>query len=142
MKSACLISALMIVTVAASELCAGGEPFQKEQWPQARTLVWARPGKSGLMQTANNWTEYASAADYLAGKNASPAETPPDKKTDIILPDSPDGQSYVVGCFVRRKGSSNIQMGLRLIRRGASRSTIMPQGRHSEADRIACILIR
>jgi len=97
----------MIVTVAASELCASGELFQKEQWSQARTLVWARPGKSGLMQTANNWTEYASAADYLAGKNGSQAETPPDKKTDIVLLDSPDGKSYVVGCIVRRKGGSD-----------------------------------
>jgi hypothetical protein len=107
MKYARLISALMIVTVAASERCAGGEPLQKEQWPEARTFVWTRPGKSGLMQSPGNWTEYASAADYLAGKNGRPAETPPGKKTDIILPDSPDGQSYVVGCVVRRKVSSD-----------------------------------
>ncbi|MBT3199490.1 MAG: hypothetical protein HN350_06195 [Phycisphaerales bacterium] len=71
-----------------------------------RTLVWANPGKSGTMQSPRNWTQYASTADYLAKKDGRPAATPPDKNTDIILPDSPDGQSYVVACIERRKSDS------------------------------------
>ncbi len=83
------------------------EPFQKEQWPQARTLVWANPGTSGSMQTARNWTEYTSTADYLAEKKGRPATNPPDRKTDIIVPDSPDGQSYAVACMARRTGDDD-----------------------------------
>ncbi len=83
------------------------EPFQKERWPRARTLVWSSPGTSGAMQTMRNWTEYASTADYLARRDGQPATEPPDRNTDIILPDSPDGQSYVVACVERRKGADD-----------------------------------
>jgi len=82
-------------------------PFQKEQWPQARTLVWAKPGTSGSMQSPRSWTEYASTADYLAEKDGRPATNPPDKNTDLILPDSPDGQPYVVGCLEKRKDNED-----------------------------------
>jgi len=81
--------------------------FQMDQWPQARTLVWARPGASGSMPSVRNWTEYASAADYLAEKGGRPATDPPDSKTDIILPDSPDGHSYVVACLERLRGDDD-----------------------------------
>jgi len=83
------------------------EPFLKEQWPQVRVLVWAKPGASGMAMDAGSWTQYASAADYLAKKAGRPATQSPDKNTDIILPDAPDGEPYVVGYVVesfRRRG--------------------------------------
>ncbi len=72
----------------------------KEQWPQARTLVWAKPGESGSALEPGNWTEYASAEDYVASKGGKPAEVGPDENTDLILPDAPAGQSYMVGYLV------------------------------------------
>jgi len=96
----------MIVTVVTGGLRAA-EPFVTEKWPEARTLVWARPGTSGSAKTAGNWTEYASRADYLAAAKGRRAENPPNKETDIILPDSPDGKSYVVTYFERSKSASD-----------------------------------
>jgi len=104
----------MIVTMAAGELCAadkvlalpgttGDEPSLKEQWPPARTLVWAKPGEGGTALEPGNWTQYASAADYAAGKGGRLADTRPDANTDVILPDAPDGRPYVVGCMVPAK---------------------------------------
>jgi len=75
-------------------------PCLNEQWPAARTLVWARPGESGTALEPGNWTEYASAADYAAGKDGEPATTGPDENTDLILPDAPSGRPYVVGYMV------------------------------------------
>ncbi len=72
----------------------------KEQWPQARTLVWAKPGEGGTALEPGNWTEYASAEDYAAGKGGKPADAGPDANTDLILPDAPAGQSYIVGYMV------------------------------------------
>jgi hypothetical protein len=100
-----LVSALMIVTLAAGGLRAA-ESFVTEKWPEVRTLVWARPGTSGAAKSPGNWTEYASNADYLADKKGRRAENPPNKETDIVLPDSPDGKSYVVTYFERRKDDS------------------------------------
>jgi hypothetical protein len=72
----------------------------KEQWPPARALVWANPGQSGAALECGNWTEYASAADYEAGKAGKPAASGPDANSDIVLPGAPAGQSYVVGYMV------------------------------------------
>jgi len=72
----------------------------KEQWPQARTFVWTKPGESGTALEPGNWTEYASAEDYAAGKGGKPADAGPDANTDLILPDAPAGQSYIVGYMV------------------------------------------
>ncbi len=110
--SAVGIIALATVPLHASERLAPtrstkDERFENERWPPARTLVWANPGTSGSMQTPRNWTEYASAADYLAGSEGQPAANPPDKQTDIILPDSSDGQSYVVACIERRRADDD-----------------------------------
>jgi hypothetical protein len=102
MKTACLLSAMMIGSLAAGELQAD-EPFLKEQWPKARTLVWAKPGEGGTAMKADNWTEFASAEDYAGGKGGEPAASVPDAKTDIILPDAPDEKPYVVGFMVRFK---------------------------------------
>jgi len=108
---------MMIGLLAVGELHAAGdasapgladdEPFLKEKWPQTRVLVWAKPGASGPALSSGSWTAYASTADYLAGKEGRPAADPPDKNTDIILPDAPDGKPYVAGYVVesfRRKG--------------------------------------
>jgi hypothetical protein len=75
-------------------------PCLTEQWPTARTLVWTRPGESGTALEPANWTEYASAEDYAAGREGQPAEVGPDESTDLVLPDAPAGQSYVVGYMV------------------------------------------
>jgi len=81
----------------------GDEPFLEEQWPLARTLVWTKPGEGGTALAPGNWTQYASAADCAAGKGGKPADAGPDANTDLILPDAPDGQSYIVGCMVPAK---------------------------------------
>jgi len=78
-------------------------PYAKQTWPSARTLVWAKPGEGGTALEPGNWTEYASAADCAAGKAGGPADAGPDADTDLILPDAPDGQSYIVGCMVSAK---------------------------------------
>ena len=113
MKITCFVSAMMIGLLTAGELHAVEEPdvkgrakgelFSREHWPQARTLVWARPGEGGAALEAGNWIEYASAEDFAAGKGGKPAAKGPDAKTDIVLPDAPDGKAYIVGCMVRAK---------------------------------------
>jgi len=102
MKITCFVYAMMTGLLSAYELCAA-EPFLKEQWPGVRTLVWARPGEGGMAMEAENWTEFASVEDFTAGKGGKPAVKGPDAKTDIVLPDAPDGKSYIVGCMVRAK---------------------------------------
>jgi len=52
--------------------------YQTEGWPAARKLVWATPGKSGELTVAANWRTEAG----------QPAETAPDRDTDIVLPKS------------------------------------------------------
>ncbi len=111
MKIACFGYALMIASVAGGELRAdetvsavpgdtGEAPSLKEQWPPTRTLVWNKPGESGTALDPGKWTEYASAEDYTAGKGGKAADAGPDVNTDIVLPDAPDGQSYIVGFMV------------------------------------------
>jgi len=78
-------------------------PCLKERWPKARTLVWAKPGESGTAMETDNWTEFTSGEDYVGGKGGKPAAGVPDAKTDIILPDAPDGKPYIVGFMVRSK---------------------------------------
>jgi len=81
-------------------------PCLKEQWPKARTLVWAKPGTSEAALKPGNWMEYASAEDYRVGKPGRPAEAPPDANTDLVLPDAPDGKSYIV-MFLQRRARQN-----------------------------------
>jgi hypothetical protein len=57
--------------------------YVAQSWPAGRRLVWAKPGKRGDLSVAANWLE-----------NSKPAETPPDRNTDIVLPAS--GERYVV----------------------------------------------
>jgi len=111
MKCKYLAAILSIGLLAAGSLQAVGAEatFVNESWPKARTLVWAKPGKGGMAFEADAWLEYASAADYTAGKDGKPAANGPDAKTDIILPDAPDGEAYIVGCMVsaRTRGRSS-----------------------------------
>jgi hypothetical protein len=65
--------------------------------PAARCLVWAKPGETGDALDAANWTEYASSADYEAGKPGKPATAGPDANTDLVLPGAPEGGSYIAG---------------------------------------------
>jgi hypothetical protein len=106
MKLTGLVSILLIGVLASAALH-GAEPFVTQKWPEARVLVWAKPGVSGSALSASSWTQYASIADYLAKKEGSLARTPPDKDTDIILPDAPEGKPYVAGYVIesfRRRG--------------------------------------
>ena len=80
MKFTCFVSALMVAALAGGALQAADEA-------PVRTLVWARPGTSEMAQTAKNWLEYASTADYAAGKAGKPANAGPDANADLILPD-------------------------------------------------------
>jgi len=82
---------------------AGDAPYLGEQWPSARTLVWAVPGEGGTAVEPGNWTVYASSAAYEAGDAGEPATAGPDENTDLILPDAPDGRPYIVGCMVSAK---------------------------------------
>jgi len=117
---ALLATRLPFIAVAALLPCmslhAGGGPdparyadesFAMQAWPEARVLVWAKPGTSGIATQAGDWTGHASTADYLAGKEGRPATTGPDRNTDIILPDAPDGSSYVVGYTVELRKRSD-----------------------------------
>lgn len=117
MKFTCFASTLMIgiLTTAALHAAIGAdltgfsddEPCVKEKWSEARVLVWTKPGTSGSAMSSGSWTQYASTADYLAKKEGTPARTPPDKDTDLILPDAPDGKPYAAGYTIdsfRRKG--------------------------------------
>jgi len=78
-------------------------PCLKEHWPQTRTLVWAKPGTSASALTPGNWIEYASGDEYAADKPGRPATEAPDANTDLILPDAPADQSYIVGYMVSAK---------------------------------------
>ena len=49
--------------------------FEKQAWPKARLLVWAKPGTTGPGEDPANWLD--------GGK---PAASPPDKDTDVLLP--------------------------------------------------------
>jgi hypothetical protein len=88
---------------AESSLLPADAPCLKEQWSKARTLVWAKPGEGGTAMEAGNWTQFASGEDYAGGKGGKPAASIPDAKTDIVLPDAPDGKPYIVGFMVRAK---------------------------------------
>ena len=138
MKFTCLVSALMAGVLAGGELRAAeeapvpvpaadvgaalpgfadDEPVMKEHWPGTRVLVWARPGTSGMAMDSRSWTQYASMVDYLAKKEGRPATRAPDENTDIVLPDAPGGESYVVGytieSFRRRGGLDHPQWACR-----------------------------
>jgi hypothetical protein len=117
MKLTCFVSTLLIGFLTAVAVhgdirtdvpgLSGDEPFLKEQWPEARLLVWSKPGSNGMATSSRSWTEYASTADYLAKKTGRPASKGPDENTDIILPDAPDDKPYVVGYVIesfRRRG--------------------------------------
>jgi len=106
MKSICFAS--VMIGLLAGGLRAADEAYVKQEWPRARVLVWAKPGASGYATSSKSWTQYASTADYLAKKDGLVAKRPPDKDSDIILPDAPDGRPYVAGYSVessRRRGS-------------------------------------
>jgi hypothetical protein len=109
-----ILAMAAIIAAGSANFCVGGpvpaenEPLQKEAWPDARVLVWAEPGTSGGL--GGPWTEYASTKDYLAKKEGRSTKRGPDEDTDVILPDAPEGEPYVVSYDVvayRRKGGLN-----------------------------------
>jgi len=103
MKTTCFVCAMTIGLLSAGELQAADAPALKEQRVKVRVLVWSKPGQSGAALEAGSWTEFASAEDCAAGKGGKSADKGPDAKSDIILPDAPDGESYVVGCMIPAK---------------------------------------
>jgi hypothetical protein len=62
----------------------GPEPaYVRQDWPRARVLTWANPGRGGELSRAENWLE-----------GGRPAARPPDYETDVILP--PAARRYTV----------------------------------------------
>jgi len=63
----------------------GKEAFPKEAWPKARLLVWGHPGKDCRggtdlsPQLARNWIDAGTGR---------PADSLPDKETDVLIPAS------------------------------------------------------
>jgi hypothetical protein len=55
--------------------------YMKETWPEARLLVWAHPGEGG-----QRGFDALDPKNWLEG--GRPASSPPDKDTDIVLPDA------------------------------------------------------
>jgi len=80
-KRAIALSMLVLTAFAAG---AAEPPWKTETWPAARKLVWAKPGEGGSMNDATSWLE-----------NGKPATKPPDKDTDVELPDA--NSFYKVG---------------------------------------------
>ncbi len=103
MKSVRFVSIIAVVSLATSALPAANAAGANEQWPTTRLLVWAKPGTSETAHSPANWIEYASADEYAGGKQGRPATAGPDANTDLILPDAPDGESYIVGYMVPTK---------------------------------------
>ncbi|MGC6464008.1 MAG: chitobiase/beta-hexosaminidase C-terminal domain-containing protein [Akkermansiaceae bacterium] len=52
--------------------------YQTQEWPQARKLIWAKPGVGGNIAEVKNWKTAAG----------QPAKKAPDRDTDIVLPKS------------------------------------------------------
>ncbi len=64
--------------------------FVKEEWPQARLLVWAHAG-----QTLRG-ADMSDPANWL--QNGKPATQGPDENTDIIITAGPDGaRTFIAG---------------------------------------------
>ena len=90
-----VVLALAIVGVAlpASQARASPTlPHETQHWPQARLLVWARPGVSGLFHLPGNWLE-----------DGGPASNGPDADTDVLLPAT--RRPYVVRPEIDGEGS-------------------------------------
>ena len=63
----------------------GDEYFQKEKWPKARLLIWAR---AVAKQARGKRLDPMDPANWVEAATGKPAEALPDKDTDIILPDA------------------------------------------------------
>ena len=94
-STACLFAVAEVVAAFSFAPAAHADDAQKP----GRVLVWANPGASGDAMEPANWTAYASADDYAAGKSSRAGNKVPDANTDIILPDAPEGGNYIVGFF-------------------------------------------
>lgn len=95
-----LIYLLTSFTFASSAL-AVEPPYKTESWPETRTLVWAKPGKTGNLSDAKNWIT----------KNGKAAKSAPDRDTDVILPKSEK--------FYDVKGSRTTQVRHAIVESGA-----------------------
>ncbi|MGJ8696403.1 MAG: chitobiase/beta-hexosaminidase C-terminal domain-containing protein [Verrucomicrobiaceae bacterium] len=70
------LAALSLMTAAVQ--AAVKPAYQTEEWPDAPKLIWANPGTGGQLADAKNWKT----------ESGKPAESAPDRNTDIVLPKS------------------------------------------------------
>ncbi|MFC7336383.1 chitobiase/beta-hexosaminidase C-terminal domain-containing protein [Haloferula chungangensis] len=92
----------LLLTALCFQIAAAVEPLYKtETWPDAPTLVWAKPGTTGDLSDAKNWQT----------EDGKPAKSAPDRDTDVILPESKK--------FYEVRGSRNTQVRHALVKSGA-----------------------
>ena len=85
MKSTSLIITLLSISLGQAAIAQVRPAHETELWPKTRTLIWAHPGQDGEVSDPNQW-QY---------KDGRPADSAPDRNTDIFLPAS--SSPYTVG---------------------------------------------
>lgn len=70
---------------------AGDEYFQKQKWPKARLLIWAHAGTN---PPRGSNLDPREPSNWINAETGKPAQSGPDRNTDMILPDS--DKSYKV----------------------------------------------
>jgi hypothetical protein len=92
----------------------GVEGFVKQTWNKARVLIWANPGKSGPAAAdrarlkgggRDPGLDPDEAANWL--EDSKPAQAPPDKETDIVLPPADVEYHVCLGTGVRHATVQN-----------------------------------
>ena len=64
----------------------GDEYFLKQEWPKARLLIWARPGK--VQKRGGPKIDAKDPSNWIDAATGKPAGAIPDMNTDIIIPDA------------------------------------------------------
>lgn len=78
MKVLSTIALAIFLSLTASLQGAAQPLYKTQEWAPARKLVWANPGTGGQVAEAKNWVT----------DSGKPAQSPPDRDTDIVLPKS------------------------------------------------------
>ena len=72
----------------------GDEPFQKQEWPTGRLLIWNVYGDAEMIPGNRGGLDGRNPKNWINAATGEPAKSIPDMDTDIILPDS--DTTYVV----------------------------------------------
>jgi len=68
----------------------GDEYFAKEKWPKARLLIWNATAKTSTGgKRPREVCDPKNPANWIDAATGKPADAPPDRETDVILPDAP-----------------------------------------------------